>query len=230
MKLKRIILIPLLLLGLLPSVYADGTKDDVETDYKYQVAIDFKIKLAKGLNLNIEPELRFYEGYDKFHLNGGLTYKTFGCIYWGAAYRLVVDRVESSSAYNSFGSFGSAYDSEIYHRYAFDVTYKDKFGDFTPSFRVRYNNFTDEDIDNKEYLRSRAKVAYDIPKCKITPFVAAEAFYRIEDSSLYKMRYTTGFSLKVNKKSSFSAEYKFDMFRYKYKNIHTFGLGYKCKF
>lgn len=233
MNIKRIILIPLLILGAVVTAFADGTKDDVEVLYKYRFGVDFQIKLAKGLKLDLEPEFRFCDGYDKLLLNGGLTYKTFGCIYWGATYRLDVDRVESSSSssqsmYSGFGT--NNYDSEVSHRYAFDVTYKDKFGRFTPSFRLRYNNFADDDIDDKEYIRYRAKVDYDIPKCKITPHVAIEAYQELDENMLYKMRYSTGFDLKTGKKSSLSLDYKFDFFTLKYKNANIFSAGYKFKF
>ncbi|MFI3320423.1 MAG: DUF2490 domain-containing protein [Rikenellaceae bacterium] len=225
---RRIILTMMLLLGSLVSLWAEGTKDDVEVVNKYQVAMDFQIKLMKGLKLNIEPELRFEDGYDKFHLNGGITYKSFGCIYWGATYRIVVDRVESTSSTTSFMS-SDEYDSDIYHRYAFDVTYKDKFKRFTPSFRVRYNNFSDDDVDNKAFMRYRAKVDYDIKKCKFTPFVSVEGYQRLEDNLLYKMRYSTGFDLKTGEKSSLALDYKFDFYCLKYKNANIFSLGYKIK-
>ncbi|MFR9566524.1 MAG: hypothetical protein SNH13_04625, partial [Rikenellaceae bacterium] len=162
MNIKKLILPPLLLLGAIASAWADGTKDDPEVLNKYQFGADFQIKLTKGLKLNIEPELRYNGGYDKFLLSGGLTYKTFGCIYWGATYRLIVDRGESKeSTSSSIFGFGD-YESDTYHRYAFDVTYKDKFGRFTPSFRLRYNNFTDDGMDDREFLRYRAKVEYNI--------------------------------------------------------------------
>lgn len=231
MNMKKIILIPLFLLGVITSAFADGTKEDPEVLYKYQFGADFQIKLAKGLKLNIEPELRYNDGYDKFLLSGGLTYKTFGCIYWGATYRLEFDRVDSTGDTFSNSVFASnQYDTETYHRYAFDVTYKDKFGRFTPSFRVRYNNFTDDEIDDKEYLRYRAKVDYDIRNCKITPYVAVEAFQELEESELYKMRYGAGFDLKTGKDSALSFGYKFDFFTLEYKNANIFSVGYKYKF
>ncbi|MFR9503258.1 MAG: DUF2490 domain-containing protein [Rikenellaceae bacterium] len=208
------------------SAFADGTKDDVEVLYKYHFGVDLQYKLAKGLKINLEPEFRFNDGYDKFLLSGGVTYKTFDCIYLGATYRIIVDRQESSSSINGFG----LYDSETYHRYAFDVTYKDKFGRFTPSLRVRYNNYSDDEIDDKEFLRYRAKVEYDIRKCKITPFISAEGYQSLDEDLLYKMRYATGFDLKTGKSSALSFDYAFDFFTLEYKNANIFSVGYKYKF
>ncbi len=216
---RVLILVGLLFSGVLAS-YGAGTKDDVDVEYKYNIDFDFQIKLAKGLKLNLSPEFRFNDGYDKLMLDGALSYKTFGCIYWGAMYRLEVDRIDGTYSH----------ETDLYHRYAFDVTYKDKFGRFTPSFRLRYNNFADEDIEDKEYLRYRAKVDYNIRKCKLTPYVAIEAFQKLEDNMLSKMRYSTGFDYKVNKSSSFSLDYKFDLFMLKYKNVNIFSAGYKYRF
>ncbi|MFI3333017.1 MAG: DUF2490 domain-containing protein [Rikenellaceae bacterium] len=233
-EIKKIILSTLLLLSMAGAASASGTKDDPEVLYKYQIGAELKFKLAKGLKLDVGPELRFYEGYDKLLLNAGLTYKAFDCIYVGASYRLVVDREESASSeinYSVFGGYNSkSYDSQTYHRYAFDVTYKDKFGRFTPSFRVRYNNYADDEIDDKKYLRYRAKVEYDIRKCKITPFISAEGYQELEDNMLHKMRYSTGFDLKSGDNSAISFEYKLDYFNLKYKNTNIFSLGYKYKF
>ncbi len=233
MNIKRVLLpLTLLLACATHSASADGTKDDIEVLHKYRFGVNAQIKLAKGLKLNLEPEFRFNDGYDKLLLNGGVTYKSFGCIYWGATYRLDVDRKESSDSSNalSTGMFSSPdYESEIYHRFAFDVTYKEKFGRFTPSFRLRYNNFTDDDIDDKAFMRYRAKVEYNIRKCKFTPYAAIEAYQQMGENILYKTRYATGVELKTSKKSSLAFDYKFDLFALEYKNANIFSLGYKFK-
>ncbi len=228
---KRVILTIMLLFGVVISTFADGTKDDVEVLYKYRMGVDFQIKLMKGLKLDLEPEFRFNDGYDKLLLNAGLTYKTFGCIYWGATYRLDVDRVESSDTYtmSSIYGMGNNYDTEVYNRFAFDVTYKDDFGSFTPSFRLRYNNFADDEVTDNEFLRYRAKVEYNIRKSKFSPYFAVEAYQDLNESALYKMRYATGFDLKVSKRTSLALDYKFDFFIEEYKNANIFSAGVKFK-
>ncbi len=234
MNIKKIILLPLLLAGFSLSAFAEGEKGDPEVLYKYQFGLDLEFKLAKGLKLEVGPELRYNEGFDKFLLNGGLSYKIIDNLSVGASYRLVVDRGESTSTttLNSFGGFsgGNSYDYDTYHRFAFDLTYKDKIGRFTPSARVRYNNYSDDDSGNEAYMRYRAKVEYDIRKCIITPFLYAEAFQQTEGGALYKMRYSTGFDLKTGKNSALEFGYKFDYFLLKYKNANIFSLGFKQKF
>ncbi|MFR9575259.1 MAG: DUF2490 domain-containing protein, partial [Rikenellaceae bacterium] len=204
MRFKRIIVFPLLLLC--GVVYAgDGTRDDVENVDKYRFGMNVGIKLAKGLKLNISPEFRFNEGLDEFMLNGGVSYRTFGCMQWGASYRLVCDR-EVSGVVEVFNSTRTEYEWAYFHRYAFDVGYKDDFGRFTPSFRLRYNNFTSGDEGE---LRYRAKLEYNIKKCKFTPEISVEAFQSEEyDYMFSKMRYSAGFEYKFNKKSAFAFDYK----------------------
>lgn len=222
MNIKRIILATLLLLLTTVAIsYADGTRYDVENDYEYRTSLEFQFKLAKGLKLNISPELRFNGGFDNLVFNGDLSYKTFGFLYWGASYRLIADRGEG----NSYRA-----DWDYYHRYAFDVTFKESFSRFTPSFRLRYTNYMDSDVTDKAFLRYQAKVNYDIRKCKITPYVGIEAFQEMTDLMLSKMRYTAGFEYKISKKASLSLDYKLDYFILEYKNSHIFSAGYKYRF
>ncbi|MFR9523768.1 MAG: DUF2490 domain-containing protein [Rikenellaceae bacterium] len=230
MKIKKIIALLVLLVASSTATFADGVQGDPEILYKYQFGAELQYKIMKGLKVDISPEFRFNDGYDKFLLSGGVSYKTFGCIYWGATYRIIVDRYESGTTTSMFGGTSTNYESETFHRYAFDVTYKDKFGRFTPSFRLRYNNFTDEGVDDKEFMRYRAKVDYDIRKCKITPFVSVEAYHGLEENLLYKTRYSAGFDLKTGKDSALSFDYKLDFFALEYKNANIFSLGYKFKF
>ncbi len=226
---RRVILTALLAVGCSLSALADGTKDDPEVLYKYQVGAEFQIKLAKGLELELSPELRYNDGYDKMHLNGGVSYKTLGCLYLGASYRLILDRVESSSySYSVWGT--SSYETESSHRYAFDVTYKDKMGDFTPSFRAQYTTYGEDGESGDHYFRYKAKVDYNIPKCKFTPFISVEAFQELDDNMFDRMRYSTGFSYKLSKSKSLSFDYKFDYYLLEYKNANVFSIGYKVKF
>lgn len=228
MMLKRLFALVAVMVTM--SVYADGTRDDVEGVYKYRLETDFQIKLMKGLKLNVGPELRFYEGFDRLLLNAGLTYKRFGCVYFGAAYRMVVERYGEGYNETATGDYEYQKGPNIYHRYAFDVTYKERYHRFTPSFRFRYNNYTEDDLENKNYLRYRAKVDYDIKKCRLTPAVFVEAFQNLDLGKLYKMRYAAELDYKIGKHASMALSYMEDFFCLEYKNAHIFSLGYKQRF
>ena len=57
-------------------------------------------------------------------------------------------------------------------------------------------------------LRSRLSVKYDIPNCKISPFVSAELYTRLDQWQIFdKARYRAGASYKINKKNAISLYY-----------------------
>lgn len=226
---RRILLAILFVAGLTFSGYAQGTKGNPENISKYQFGVEAEIKLMKGLSVSLEPEMRYEEGFDMLILNSSIQYKTLGCLYLGATYRFVFDRGESTTSYSGFG-YGTSYDWDTFHKYSFDVTYKEKYGRFTPSFRLRYSNYSDDEITDKAYLRYRAKVDYNIRKCKFTPSVAIEAFQELEENMLHKVRYSTTVDYKLAKNRSLSLGYKLDFFNLEYKNSHIISTSYKIKF
>lgn len=192
---------------------------DTENEGQFRTALELNYKIAEGLKLEFTPQIRFDEDFtvNKYLLEGGLSYKTFGFLYWGANYRLTIKPQEYL-------------ESEKYSKYGFSVTAKESYGDFTPSFRINYSNYADDDITDKEFLRYKAKVAYNVPNCKITPFVALEAFQEMEDKTLYKMRYSTGFAYKIKKNNYIKLNYKLDYYKQEYLNKHIITIAYKYNF
>lgn len=84
----------------------------------------------------------------------------------------------------------------------------------------------------KSVLRSRLMLEYNIPHCKVDPFVSAEAY---NAWSLYKVRYTVGADWKITKPHTLSIYYRYQNVRNNddiddEPNIHIVGLGYKYKF
>lgn len=196
-----------------------GYVQDVENDMQYRTALELNYKIVKGLKLDIIPQIRFDEEFsvNRYLLEGGLTYKTFDFLYWEGTYRLIVKPQEYL-------------ESETFSKYGFSLTAKKRFADFTPSFRFRYSNYADDDVTDKEFLRYKAKVKYDIPNCKITPFVALEAFHDLGESNLYKMRYSTGVAYKVKKNNYIKLNYRLDYYQQEYRNKHIIGVAYKYNF
>ncbi|MFI3258638.1 MAG: DUF2490 domain-containing protein [Rikenellaceae bacterium] len=225
-RVKRVALMVALLCGVATqSALADDT--EVEKEYQYRMGIEMDWTLAKGLKLSVSPEMRFGDGgfsFEQFQAEAGLRYKTFGFLYWGVDYRLIFRPSEDVSSY--YGSNGPEVDS----RYGFSLTAKEKFGRFTPSFRIMYSNYTDDDNDGKVFMRYKAAVKYNIRKSPISPYVAVEAYQNLEVNLLHKMRYSTGFDLKVKKDRYLSFDYKFDFYTLAYKNRNIFSVGYKVSF
>lgn len=196
-----------------------SSAQEVENNYQYRFGIDLNWDLVKNLKLSVAPQLRFEDGFQRIQFEAGLRYKTFGFLYWGASFRA---EIEPSDVDNE--------PADKYGRYAFNVMARKKFGDFTPSVRVMYTNYTNESVTDSEFMRYKGAVKYDIPKCKITPFVSVEAFQAMDENMLHKMRYSTGFDLKVKKGRYLNVGYMFDYFILDYKNRHIFELGYSFDF
>lgn len=192
---------------------------DVEHDYQSRIKLDLSFKPVKKVKFTFSPELRFEDGFtlDKYLLEADVKYKATKLISLGASYGLV-------------GNKRNEKDTEHLSRYSISAIVKKDIDRFEPSFRFMYSNYADDEIADKNYLRFKASLGYDIPKCKLTPFVAAQAFYQLNENELYKMRYALGADYKLFKDNYIQASYKLDYYQNEYKNRHIFTLGYKLKF
>ena len=77
-------------------------------------------------------------------------------------------------------------------------------------------------------LRSRLSAKWDIPKCKVTPFVSIELYTRLDEwKGCDKMRYRLGASYKINKDNSVSLFYLYqDANDDDEPKGHAIGIGY----
>jgi len=212
---RRIIVYSLVFLFCLSS--ATVISQVVENDYQYRSAISLVLKPVKKLKLVVTPEMRFEKdlNLDKYHFESELVYKMSENISLGSAYRFIVNPRDKK-------------ETEYLNRYGLKATYKTVLNDFEPSFRLYFTNYAD-DMSDAQLLRYRAKLNYDIPDCKINPFIGIEAYHQLAEGNFYKMRYFTGFQTKLFKKNYLKVGYKFDYYLQKYKNRHVLGLTYKIK-
>ncbi|WP_346857647.1 DUF2490 domain-containing protein [uncultured Draconibacterium sp.] len=215
MNKKRIACFSLLFLFL----FAYTQAQDVENELETRTNVEVQFKPFKKVKLSFSPELRFDESFslDKYLFEAGAEYKVLKFLELGATYRFVVNPRDSKS-------------TEYFNRYSFSATTKKEFGDFETAFRLQYSNYADDDISDKSFLRYKASLAYDIPHCKLTPFVAAELFQQFNGDGFYKMRYTAGVDYKLFKNNYLGVSYKLDYYNKEYTNKHIIGLGYKFKF
>lgn len=76
-------------------------------------------------------------------------------------------------------------------------------------------------------LRSRVSVKYDIPNCKVTPFISAELYTRLDKWQIFdKARYRAGASYKINKDNSVSLYYLYQDVNGNDPNGHAIGFEY----
>lgn len=210
-------IITLMIIGFVLPNYAQTTVND----FQGRTSAEIVFKPIKKLSINFSPEIRFDEDFsiDNYHLQLEAEYKLSKVFKAGARYRLVINPREVK-------------DTEYSSRYGLFLKFKKKFNDFSPFLRLSYTNDADEDFETERsnYLRYKAGVKYDIPKCKITPSIGLEAFQELSGDGLYKMRYFAGADYKINKRNSIGLDYKFDYYRTAYYNKHIVSLTYKFKF
>ncbi len=172
------------------------------------------VGVKKSLNnweLSTEAEIRkagFYE-------------KTLRSSIGFAAYYDVSKVIEVGPAYTLIQFYDSKYDDyQMRHRFDFTVTGKHEIKRFTIRLReqIEYTNKDESDrirdngtIDtyriNPELLwRNRLKISYNVKGIPLTPSLAAESFYQLNnpDGNIFeKFRYTMSLSYKVAKQHEF---------------------------
>ena len=215
---KQNIFIAILLVALLAAAsksYAQETINELQT----RTSLDLSFKPFKKVKFTLSPELRFDENFslDKYLIEGEVEYKIWKPFSVAARYGFVANLRNKKN-------------TEYLGRYAFSAQIEKEFKHFEPSLQIMYSNYADDDVDDKNFLRYKAGIKYDIPNCKITPFAAAQLFQDLNSGERYKARYAVGADYKINKKNYLGMSYKFDYYYTEYLNKHIISLNYKIKF
>lgn len=243
------LLITMLLLALVLPAHAEG--DDVGL----WTSIGAEKKLSKQWSIGIEGEFRTRNDLktaDRWDIGVDGEYKVAKWLRASAGYTLLYDNNKEKITYNNDGSYNNWRPSYwgVRHRFNISLTGRIDAGRWTFSLRERWQytyrpSKTTEryDFDNswwedktvkgkgKSVLRSRLKVDYNIPKCKVDPHAEVELF---NSWGLQKTRVTVGGDWKVAKQHTIS-------FAYAYQNVgdddddndpnsHIIAVGYKYKF
>ncbi|WP_372755558.1 DUF2490 domain-containing protein [Labilibaculum sp.] len=195
----------------------DTETNDVENDFESRTAFELNSKVAKNLKVSISPEFRFDENFslDKYLLEGKASYEIIDHLSLGAGYRFYANKRDTKS-------------TEYDNRFLLSVKYKNSIQRFEPSIKMSYTNDSDDD-SSSNLLRYKGEVKYNIRKCKITPWIGAEAFHAVDDGDISKMRYFLGMDYKICKNNYIETSYKFDYFMNELKNKHIISIGYKIK-
>ena len=151
-------IITLIILAFVLANYAQTTVNE----FQGRTSAEIVFKPIKKLSLNFSPELRFDEDFsiDNYHFQLQADYKFSKVFKAGVRYRFVVNPKDVK-------------ETEYASRYGLFLKFKKKFNDFTPYVRLSYTNDADEDIETERsnYIRYKAGMKYNIPKCKINPFI-----------------------------------------------------------
>lgn len=192
---------------------------EIESDYQTRTNVTMSFTPVKKLKFEFSPELRWNEGFEAklYLLESKAKYKLYDFLSVGAVYRFAINPRDIKSP-------------EYINRFSFSALANKEFNRFDPFFRLRYTNDADDEVSNKAFLRYKFGLKYDIMDCKITPFVAAEAFHELDNNVMHKMRYSTGIDYKLFKGNYLELSYKFDYYMQEYKNKNIVTVGYKIKF
>ena len=106
------------------------TAVSLDPEFGARLSASVDKKLAKGLHLNLEEEIRFdnnFKLFNRFHTTFGITYKLHPNIKFGAGYALI----------NLYNSDNSSFKSSR-HRFMVDATGSLRFGDWRLSLKERF--------------------------------------------------------------------------------------------
>ena len=159
---------------LLPArALAQGTDNDMETDFRGRLTVSADKKLMQGLHLGVDGEVRFTGDFGeigRYQIGTGLTYKWLKA---GLGYVFIEDR-------NSSGTYNPR------HRAYFDLTESVGSGDWRFSLRERLQ-YTNRSSVNKYQtnpnalaLKTRFKVQYKGFR-NVTPYAFAELRINLND-------------------------------------------------
>ncbi|MGQ1945687.1 DUF2490 domain-containing protein [Geofilum sp. OHC36d9] len=193
---------------------------EVNNELEYRSGIDLSYKLNKKLKVSFVPEIRFDDSFDfdKYLFEGGLTYKPLKFLSLEGTYRYTVNPRTGK-------------DTEYSNRFGLSAKAEKELGRFDAGFKIRYTNDADDGASDDEFFRYKLSLGYNIPKSKLTPEIAMEAFQQLgNDGGLYKMRFSAGADYKLFKNNYLGLSYKLDYYHTEYLNKHIVSLGYKIKF
>ena len=97
-------------------------------------------------------------------------------------------------------------------------------GEWTPTTEIEPEL---KEVKENLSLRSRLSIKYDIPNCKINPFISAELYTRLDKWQAFdKARYRAGASYKINKKNDISLFYLYEDVNGNDPDCHAVGFEY----
>lgn len=214
-KITHIFIVQLVLL----LIGSAGNAQETENNFEYRATLDLKFNPWDKIKFSFEPELRFEDAlsFDEYLLEGEMEYEAFKYISFGASYGLKA-KIDAEK------------DTEYLNRYSLSSSFQKDFNRFEASMQLKYSNYADDDVIDKNYMRYKLKLEYDINDCKLTPELAVQPYQSLSGFGLHKIRYLAGVDYKIYKKHYLEASYELDYYYQEYKNKHIFSFGYKYKF
>lgn len=194
----------------------------------YGLSAGAERKLAKGLKLEAEAEVRTQNGFgslERWAVDVGLNYKLIFGLKADLGYCLM-DRYHRGDV-TSKGNLLSGYWAPR-HRWYVGLTEQQEWGRWKVSLRERYQlthsplqyvpkytpagvRMTDDvKAGNREHvLRSRLQASYNIRHCKFDPSASIEIINDLQQGGIDQMRYTFGVDYSQDKRTTWSLQLRY---------------------
>lgn len=157
MKMTKKLILTSILLAAATSAFAQGTKNDLETDLRTRTSISIEKTFKSGFGLSGDYQLRTADNISRVgrhQITIGTSYKINSFLKAGVGYTYIENQ-------------GSSLTWKTSHRFQGDITGTLKTGDwnFSLTEQVRYTHSAEEinpyqEVRNEVTLRSRVKAAY----------------------------------------------------------------------
>lgn len=201
-----------------------------ETDFGTSLALELQKDLNKKFTISFEEELRLVtndKGFDRAMSTLGVDYSFFDKRFKLGAYYCYIYMYNNKHYYESR------------HRYYLSLSYKQPLGDFTLSWRGRFQGtYRDENrgeykINPKYVFRNKFDLTYTIFGSPWKPFVSCDISSTTNDpmgNELYKVRYQAGASWRLNRTDYLEFFVRYDnYYADDDPNVIGVGVGYKIK-
>jgi hypothetical protein len=199
-------------------------------DAQLWTSVNLEKKIIKGLSVTLSEEVRFSENITEvgtFFTDIGLNYKINKNWRIAGNYRFT-NKIQLDNSYSKR------------HRYYFDLSYRQKFYQFTIIARTRFQSQY-ADVNSSEtghlpeyYSRNKLTLKYNINQ-KISPYLSAEAFIPLNNpdvKGIDNMRYSLGVEWEFVKNSTLDVFYLIQQ-EYQKANRerdYVMGIGYTYSF
>lgn len=220
-----------LFLFLFPIIFVNCYSQGDDFGIWYSVSAEHK--LVKRFEINMEASVRTYENasrVDEMFIEPGIKYKLSKYAGLGASYRFSQFKEKDDNFHGR-------------HKWFIDADGLLPLGDFSLSARIRFQEryktyfgkkVTEDEKKPDSHLRYKLKLDYNIPSFPVNPYIAAEIFCPVFQSTTKKIdkdRFTAGIEYKIAKRHAVDLEYIFQRdFLPEIADINLLSVGYNIKF
>ncbi len=225
-KIKFAIL--LLLLSFSLTGFAQEKK---EIDFGSSLSFELQKDITRQITLTAEEEVRIITNNNHGFERSTTTF--------GADYSIIPKQLKIGFDYGFMYRYNSDYYYEVRHRPSVLLSYKQSFGDYTISWRGRFQGtFRDESrgeykINPKYVVRNKIDIEYTIFGSPWTPYISADLSYTTNDpmgNELYRIRWQGGTTWRINRTDYMKFFLRYDQnLSLKDPDIISLGVGYQIK-